>query len=529
MKLKSTLGDYTEPEFQALVDRIWAVDVPKADHDRLINHFDRISGHPKGADLLFYHPEDDPNPNSSGSVVYYVKDWHRKQGRVAFKGQAASLAVAPAQWPPAPMDWAQITRQRIAQTQAEVQKIIADLAVSERDAQAALADLQLRISHLRQQLSTQALIAQREMEIRALEGSEFDTRLAMQRFRFWQLHVQLKRDNAQREVTYAGVERGQWQNIAQQISAIYDGYVAKLNQLNPRLRQLQTEAEALLSTTQTQLVGLRDQQQLGPAQVGAQMFSPLAFADGRPAIIVEDALSPPLENHRVVLQKAIRSAVAEFTWQITSSAPTHQGQYAAVLQFEFRSRAEVGRFGVCVPLADLLPIEGLDWHYLAQTQGAVDVPFRMSSGTCSVPPGTLSQGIREVETLHQVALSPVNTGDSSSGVRVRPAVWIENTQTYLFTAEGVAPLSVSWSPSGLDENSPKRTTFADHRLGFLRSAAVPLLETFTEPSTVVFDDYVVVFPADSGLEPVYVMFRNPLEFAQAAGTTPAPVAPPETL
>ncbi|WP_256579484.1 S-type pyocin domain-containing protein [Pseudomonas sp. B26(2017)] len=152
----------------------------------------------------------------------------------------------------------------------------------------------------------------------------------------------------------------------------------------------------------------------------------------------------------------------------------------------------------------------------------------MSSGTGTVPPGTLSLGIREIETVHQVALSPANTGTPSSGVRVRPAAWSVNTQTYSFTAEGVAPLTVSWVPSVADENSPKRTAFAYHRLEFLRSAAVPLLETFTESSTVVFDDYVVVFPAESGLDPVYVMFRNPLEFAQAASTTPAPVAPPET-
>jgi hypothetical protein len=29
MELKATLKDYTEPEFQALVNRIWAVDIPR--------------------------------------------------------------------------------------------------------------------------------------------------------------------------------------------------------------------------------------------------------------------------------------------------------------------------------------------------------------------------------------------------------------------------------------------------------------------------------------------------------------------
>ncbi|MDP9656219.1 UNVERIFIED_ORG: hypothetical protein J2W87_004164 [Pseudomonas putida] len=90
MELKATLKDYTESEFQALVNKIWAVDLSKQDHDRLINHFDQIVGHPKGADLLFY-PNEKFNSNSPESVVYYVKDWHRKQGGTAFKEESVSI------------------------------------------------------------------------------------------------------------------------------------------------------------------------------------------------------------------------------------------------------------------------------------------------------------------------------------------------------------------------------------------------------------------------------------------------------
>ena len=59
MELKSTLKEYTASEFQTLINRIREVDLPKKDHDRLINHFDRIVGHPEGADLLFYPDERD--------------------------------------------------------------------------------------------------------------------------------------------------------------------------------------------------------------------------------------------------------------------------------------------------------------------------------------------------------------------------------------------------------------------------------------------------------------------------------------
>jgi len=45
MELKASLQDYTEPEFLSFVEKIWAVDVCKQDHDRLVNHFDRVAGH----------------------------------------------------------------------------------------------------------------------------------------------------------------------------------------------------------------------------------------------------------------------------------------------------------------------------------------------------------------------------------------------------------------------------------------------------------------------------------------------------
>ena len=136
MELKATLKDYTEPEFQALVNRIWAVDLPKQDHDQLINHFDRIVGHPKGADLFFY-PDDQFNTNSAGSVVFLVQNWHRKRGMTAFKNENVSVSPPPVQLNPA------------ARSLAEVQKIAADVSVSERAVETAFGIFELGIKRLR--------------------------------------------------------------------------------------------------------------------------------------------------------------------------------------------------------------------------------------------------------------------------------------------------------------------------------------------------------------------------------------------
>ncbi|MGF6127004.1 hypothetical protein QF019_002213 [Pseudomonas frederiksbergensis] len=509
MELKATLQNYTEPEFRALVDRIWAVDLTKQDHDRLINHFDRIAGHPQGADLLFY-PADDINSNSSGSVVYYVKDWHHKQGRVAFKGEGVPTPI-PAQ-PSTPLNAAQMTQKRIAQSLTEVQKIIADLTTTEHAVDAAFHVFDLRIKHVRSRQNAQVDIRERETDIRALETAELDARLASRKYEFWKMRIEFKRDAAQRDLTYARADQAQWQSIAQQISAAHAGYQSKLNATAQTLHRLQVEAEALLVMAQAQLVRHRNTQGVGPTQAPGILVAPLSCGDARPSILVSGKLSQALEAHRIPLLKALRSAVAEFTWQNTSGTKPPQIEHAAVVQFDFSSRAETEMFGLSVPLSELLPTEGADWQGLAATRAEVDIPFRMHSGKFSVPPGTMSRGVRETKSLSQVSITPTTGHGLSSKIRVRAAVWDEPLKAFSFTADGVAAITVNWVVPTRLEDSPVIAPAPDYRLGFLRSAVVPLLES-SKAEDVRFDDYVVVFPADSGLAPIYLMFRDRNEYS----------------
>lgn len=512
MELKAKLKDYTEPEFQALVDRIWAVDLPKQDHDRLINHFDQIVGHPKGADLLFYPEEDDYNGTSTGSVMHYVKDWHHKQGRPAFKGEGIPVRASVAAWPSTPMTFAQVTQRRIAQSLAEVKKVAVDIAASKQAVEPAFGLFEQRIRHLRSQQSADVDIRGREADIRSLETAEFESRLAVRRYEFWEMGLRFKRDAAQRDLTYGRAEQAQWKNILQQITATEVHYSTTLSAIKQRLQGLQVEAEALLINAQTQLVRQRRLEGVGPTQAPNLLNAPLGFVNSRPSVLLNGALSQPLETHRVSLQKAIRSAVAEFTWQMTSATESHLGQYAAVLQFDFSSRAETEVYGLSIPLVELLPIEGQDWQRLAMTRAEVDIPFRVSSGSCSVPAGTLKRGLREITMLLQVVLTPTNGNVLPSTVRVRAAVWDEHLHEFRFTADGVAPVTIRWIAPDTLKNIPDLAPAPEYRLGFLRSPSAPLLEPFSDIKAIHFDDYVVVFPPESGLDPLYVMFRDRREY-----------------
>jgi hypothetical protein len=504
MELKATLKDYTEPEFLALVNKIWAVDLPKQNHDQLINHFDRIVGHPDGADLLFYS-KDEYNMNSPELAVGYVNEWWQGHGLAAFKGQSAAVR-APMQH--VPLSPAQMAQQRATLSLAGVQRIVAELAASEQAIEVSLGLLEQRIKHLHDQQVDEVHIIEREASLRALEVAEYEARKAAHQYGYWKSGVEFTKNVALRDKADARSEQAMWQSIAQQISVTHERYARNLIAINQRLQRLQVQAEALLVLAQAQLVRQRHKEGVGPTQAPGLLVAYLAFAKVRPSILLSGALSQPLETHWVALQKSIRSAMAEFTWQLTTETDAHTGQYASVLRFEFVSRAETEMYGLSVPLAELHPLEGQDWHGLAKSQAEVDMRFRMNSGSYSVPPGTRSRGLKQIQTLLQIAITPTN----GTKVRVREAVWDEHQKAFCFTTDAKVPVTVNWVSPGVLETISELATAPERKLGFLESLPVPSLEVINNIEGIQFDDYVVVFPKDSGLDPLYVMFRDRREY-----------------
>lgn len=498
MELKSNLQDYTEPEFLSFVEKIWAVDVRKQDHDRLIDHFDRIVGHPKGADLLFY-PDDQANAHSAGGVLYYVKDWYAKQGKAAFKG-----GVAPKPAPARPTVASSAAERALTsskQNLAKVQKIAADVAVAEQAVETAFA-------HFDQLQGTlPSGIDELESQISSWEAAQQEALTAVRKFEFLKMSIQFAKDDAQRSLGRPFLDATLQQTVFQQITRTHDRYIAQLPVIAQRHRDLQTRVEAMLDAAEEQLVRMRSLAGTGPTKTRTSVTAPAAFANSRPHVLVNGASSPG-DSLLVALQKAIRSAVAEFTWLITSGTEEHRGQYAAVLQFDFASRGADHRYGLSVPLTELLQIEGHDWQSLAATNAEVDVAFRMSTGTVATKPGTMFRGLKEILELSRVYITPTNGSVLSSKVRTRAAIWDEPLNRYSFTAEGLAPTTVSWLPPVALESSTPVERNQPNRMGFIQTPPLPLLEPFVAIEEVQFDDYIVVFPPGSGLDPVYVMFKD---------------------
>lgn len=81
--MKSTFSEYTESEFVALLQRIIDHDGTEPEVDEMVFHFEEVSEHPNGSDLIFY-PEDGADDSASG-ITKTVKEWRAARGMSGFK------------------------------------------------------------------------------------------------------------------------------------------------------------------------------------------------------------------------------------------------------------------------------------------------------------------------------------------------------------------------------------------------------------------------------------------------------------
>ncbi|MGJ0628263.1 bacteriocin immunity protein [Xenorhabdus bovienii] len=84
MNLKNNISDYTESEFLNLLKIIFESDTEtEEEHHLLVNHFEKITEHPSGSDLIYY-PEEGKDDSPEG-VLKVVKEWRATNGKPLFK------------------------------------------------------------------------------------------------------------------------------------------------------------------------------------------------------------------------------------------------------------------------------------------------------------------------------------------------------------------------------------------------------------------------------------------------------------
>lgn len=219
----------------------------------------------------------------------------------------------------------------------------------------------------------------------------------------------------------------------------------------------------------------------------------LVFATSSGAVAIAD-------NLMAGLAAVIRSAVAGLSGL---AAGTASGLMVGVSAFIYSPTLGNGelpeRFVLSHPLSDMLPGPLPDLHRLASERALLDLPVRLS-------PRPLTSNLVELLVV------PVGGKRLPSGVRVIAAGYNAGENTYGTTLTDLPPTTVVWTPSvtptdsstqlPVEESAPPR---------YFGGNLVPIegrIDTYPVPGNIHFDDFILVFPPESGLPPQYVMFRD---------------------
>lgn len=504
MDFRANLQAYTEPEFLGFVQRIWNVEDSKPEHDALIAHFNKIIGHPAGADLLFYFGEKETgNGNSPYSVVATIKSWHQRSGRAAFKNQA----VPPLPPPKVAVSAKQRAIQSSNRNLANVRKLVKDIQAAELAATQQLAALDKLLVAAPSSGTPQQQLAASLQALRSLEGSQHMATCAVGQLKGLELSVKFSLEGAQLDVRSSFLDPGIQAIVLREITQGSQRYAAASASATKRHPALFTRGAALIDSLLAQITRLSVITNSGPGRSPLQLRGTAHTLRIRPELLTSGGVSAGTRDHMHHLLKSLRSAVAELVWQASSLGGEHPGTYAQVMEFTLSTPSDDPRFAVCVPLVELFQSGPVDWQLLARVKAEVELPLRLCSAEREANTGSRNTGVK-VFTKHSHVLMTLTSGAVvPSRVPVREANWDATLQAFVLNVDGNAGITLQWGKEAFAAGASKLVN-RPPSVGFLSMPPVPSVGSFARLEDVRFDDYVVVFPADAGLAPVYVMLRD---------------------
>jgi len=163
------------------------------------------------------------------------------------------------------------------------------------------------------------------------------------------------------------------------------------------------------------------------------------------------------------------------------------------------ANGEIGPSTFATAAAELGVASDVDLGFIASRRGTVDVTHRMTFE----------------ETAEELATAWVTADGVSVGtkVRVRSFIYNPDTSRYEFTRDGDTKPSLVWtpavSPGNSSTNLPSDTRDVDHYSGGPLTPVSDALGDYPTYDAEDEGDFILVFPEESGLDPVYVMLKSP--------------------
>ncbi|AFY22381.1 S-type pyocin domain-containing protein [Pseudomonas sp. UW4] len=223
-----------------------------------------------------------------------------------------------------------------------------------------------------------------------------------------------------------------------------------------------------------------------------------------------------VEAASVTLQAAIRTAISALGGLVASVGAGAVVGVSALFYSSSLSNGELPkRYAFSTPLSDLASEIGQNLNTVAAAGGTVDLPYRVSSKTTA-------DGQSELFVVMTDGLTV------PSRVGVVAATYNAEQNVYTATTADVPPRTLTWTPV-VNPGSSSTTSPAEQPVPPLYTGAtvIPVegrIDTFPSVSEASFDDFITVFPVESGLPPVYTMFRDRREDPGVATGVGQPVS-----
>ena len=519
MELKPNLQDYTRAEFVDFINQIAAVNVPKQQHDRMVKHFDAIVGHPKGADLLFY-----PEPSiydwmysPPELVARNLKAWHNSMGRIGFKDD-----TLPHNTPR--LGIKEQARKTSSEKLKGIQTMLSSISQFSQAAENAFNTLDGLLDSAEQLLQASAvhpasdnLYVRLNDMLEKLEAADYSLVMAVQNHAYYDSSFEFIKRDAERSVSSTHLDKDLQVHILGLLTDAGNTYLPQLSLFKKRQQAVFPRTEVLLDRLEERLVYVATAVGVGPTREASVFVAPIEGVGALPRVVTTNVEgSAAFERIAPDLKASIRSAVAGLAWMAPSADGSIAG-WAKVFSFQFDKRGCGSPFAVSTPLSALAPVEGVDWGDLARQGQAVDLKFRLCSGVSGPSDLKVHWGLKDITEFAHISVAYMDGLSSSPKVKVMAAQWDSTSSAYYFVRPTFPADRFYWSGNALHKAVDTRSM--SDRLnnpGYLEPVNTPVTEILTTAVDLQFDDCIVVFPQNSGIEPVYVMFKGGREYAGSA-------------
>lgn len=219
-----------------------------------------------------------------------------------------------------------------------------------------------------------------------------------------------------------------------------------------------------------------------------------------PLVITAAGTISTLETAAATLQAAIRSAISALSSLLAGTASGLLVGVSALIYSPKLANGELPeRYVLSTPLSDLVPSHTHDLNALASTGGTIDLPVRISSKTAA-------------DGRSEVFIVKTDGTAVPSKVNIVAASYDVEQRVYTVTTNDAPPRTLIWTPITAPGNSSTSLpTDQPEPPVYVGATVTPVegrVDYFPGISEASFDDFITVFPIDSGLAPLYIMFRD---------------------